>query len=392
MNKKNINSTRIPVYRDVGFELTDSDITGDAFIKERYNEHSPGKFIYSRYRNPTIIDAEEELMKIEGSGWTLLTQSGMSAIDTALSVFQKAGDRRPWLFFSEVYGGTDSYIESVLIERRGVEIHRFDPDGMRYNLKEFDNIVNELKPALVFFEIISNPMLIVAPAREIIDIIHKNNATAIIDNTFATPHLIKPLELGADIVVHSATKYLGGHGNITAGALCGNDEQIMRDAIEYRKYTGHMISPDDAYRINTQMQTFSLRFQRQCDNALTIAEEIDKSDLVKEVYYPGLEKHVTNDVAEELFNGKGFGAIVTFSFEGKDDDHKRQRRDTFIKSVSESIKLVPTLGDSRTILIPVEPIWGDRYTDPGMIRLSVGFEDIGELKSKISLSLNGIQI
>jgi cystathionine beta-lyase/cystathionine gamma-synthase len=153
-----------------------------------------------------------------------------------------------------------------------------------------------------------------------------------------------------------------------------------------------MISPDDAYRINTQMQTFSLRFQRQCDNALTIAKEIDKSDLVKEVYYPGLKKHVTNDVAEELFNGKGFGAIVTFSFEGKDDDHKRRRRDTFIRSVSEFIKLVPTLGDSRTILMPVEPIWGDRYPDPGMIRLSLGFEDIGELKSKISLSLNEIQI
>jgi len=201
---------------------------------------------------------------------------------------------------------------------------------------------------------------------------------------------VKPLEMGADIVVHSATKYLGGHGNITAGALCGNNEQIMKDAIEYRKNVGHMISPDDAYRLNTQMQSFALRFSRQCDNAAAVAAELKKSELIEEVYYPGLESHYTHGIAKEIFSGGGFGAIVTFSFAGKEDKQKRQRRDEFINAVSDYIKLVPTLGDSNTILIPVEPIWGDRYPDPGMIRLSLGFEDTGKILSTIKSSLPGI--
>ncbi|MBN1388172.1 MAG: PLP-dependent transferase [Bacteroidales bacterium] len=390
MKKKLINSTRMPVYRDAGFELTNADITGQAFKKETDNDHWPEHFIYSRYRNPTVIEAEEVLMKFEESRWALLTQSGMSAIDTALSVFQEAGDSRPWLFFSEIYGGTISYIDSVLKNRRGINLHRFYPEGMRYDLDKFKEKMEDLKPSLVFFEIVSNPMLIIAPAREIVDIIHSYDSIAIIDNTFASPYLLKPLGLGADIVIHSATKYLGGHGNITAGALCGNDQQIMKKAIEYRKYVGHMISPDDAYRLNTQMQSFFLRFRRQCDNAVTVAAELEKSELIEKVYYPGLVSHCTHSIAKEIFKKKGYGAIVTFSFKGKENKHKRQRRDEFIRAISDHIKLVPTLGDSNTILMPVEPIWGDRYPDPGMIRLSLGIEDTDEILSVIKSSLAGI--
>ncbi|MBS0010613.1 MAG: PLP-dependent transferase [Bacteroidales bacterium] len=387
MKQKTINSTRMPVYRDAGFELTDSDITREAFRAEAENEHSPHAFIYSRYRNPTVIEAEEMIMQIEGSKWALLTQSGMSAIDTALSVFQEAADTRPWLFFSEIYGGTISYIDSVLIERRGLEIERFYPAGMIWDTAALEKILKSVKPSLVFFETVSNPMLIVAPMKEIIELIHSNGAVAIIDNTFATADLVKPLALGADIVIHSATKYLGGHGNITAGVLCGNSPELMKQAIEYRKYTGHMLSPDDAYRLTTQMQSFSLRFRRQCDNAFALAGELDKSKLIERVYYPGLKSHATYSTAKELFGGKGYGAIVTFDFAGHDDGEKRKRRDAFIGAVSGYVKLVPTLGDSHTILMPVEPIWGDRYPEPGMIRLSTGFEDTGELVSAIRASL-----
>lgn len=387
MKEKKIKSARVPLYRDSGFELTDADITRKAFLSESENEHIPPNFIYSRYRNPTVIDAEREIMKLEGSSWALLTQSGMSAIDTALSVFQSAGDGRPWLFNSEIYGGTDSYINSVLIARRGVSVHRFSPDGMSYNLQEFEKNIKESRPSLVFFEVVSNPMLIVAPVREIIEIIHRNGAVAIIDNTFASPHLIRPLEMGADIVVHSATKYFGGHGNITAGVLCGNDSGIMKKAIDYRKLVGHMLSPDDAYRLKTQVQSFDLRFSRQCDNALSIAHELEKSEAVAKVYYPGLPTHATHSTAKELFRDKAYGAIVTFSFAGEDDEQKRIRRDCFIDAVSPTIKLVPTLGDAHTILMPVEPIWGHRYPDPGMIRLSAGFEDTAFLVEKIRSAL-----
>ncbi len=387
MKDNKIKSARVPVYRDSGFELTDAETTKQAFMAESDNEQIPDNFIYSRYRNPTVIDAEKEIMELEGSKWALLTQSGMSAIDTALSVFQSAADNGPWLFSSEIYGGTDSYIDSVLIARRGVNVQRFSPDGMSYDLDKFEKTIKEIRPSLVFFEVISNPMLIVAPVKEIIGIIHHHGAVAIIDNTFASPHLIKPLEMGADIVIHSATKYLGGHGNITAGVLCGNDSGIMKKAIDYRKLVGHMLSPDDAYRLKTQMQSFALRFKRQCDNARSIAHELEKSEAVAEVYYPGLPAHVTHATAKALFMDKAFGAIVTFSFEGEDDEQKRMRRDSFIDAVSPNIKLVPTLGDAHTILMPVEPIWGHRYPDPGMIRLSAGFEDTEELVERIRYAL-----
>ncbi len=386
--KRTVNSTRMPVYRDAGFELSDAESTSQAFEKESAHDHSPDKYIYSRYRNPTVTEAEEVLMDIEGSSWALLTQSGMSAIDTALSVFQKADDKRPWLFFSEIYGGTNSYIDSVLKARRGINVHRFEPDGMSYKLESLEDKVKELRPAVVFFEVISNPLLIVADVKEIIGIIHKYGAKAVIDNTFATAHLVKPLDYGADIIIHSATKYLGGHGNITAGALCGNDKEIMKELIEYRKFTGHMLSPDDAYRLNTQMQSFSLRFQRQCDNALEIARLLEDSDTVDDVYYPGLESHQTHNLAKDLFSGNGYGAIVTFSFSGNNDDEKRKRRDTFISAASDHIKLVPTLGDSHTILMPVEPVWGYKYPEPGMIRLSVGYEETEVLLGRIKDSLD----
>ena len=114
MKKKKVNSSRIPVYRDAGFELYDALTTEDAFRKETEHAREPDLYIYSRYRNPTVVSAEEEIMKLEGSGWALLTQSGMSAIDTALSIFQFGNKTRPWLFFTEIYGGTISFIESVM--------------------------------------------------------------------------------------------------------------------------------------------------------------------------------------------------------------------------------------------------------------------------------------
>jgi cystathionine beta-lyase/cystathionine gamma-synthase len=387
MKENRIKSERVPIYRDSGFELTDADITRKAFLSESENEHDPGNFIYTRYRNPTVIDAEKEIMEVEGSEWALLTQSGMSAIDTALSIFQSEGDKRPWLFNSEIYGGTESYIDSVLVARRGVSIHRFSPDGMLYDLAGFEDIMKEIRPSLVFFEVLSNPMLIVAPVRKMTDIIHRYGAVAIIDNTFASPFLIKPLEMGADIVVHSATKYLGGHGNITAGVLCGNNNDLMKRAIAYRKLVGHMLSPDDAYRLKTQMQSFALRFSMQCYNAHSIASVLTESELVEKVYYPGLPGHATHTTAKELFRDKAYGAIVTFSFAGADDKEKQIRRDRFIEAVSPFIKLVPTLGDAHTILMPVEPIWGHRYPDPGMIRLSAGFEDTDGLVEKVRSAL-----
>jgi cystathionine beta-lyase/cystathionine gamma-synthase len=391
MKKKEVNSSRMPVYRDAGFELYDALTTADAFRKETEHSREPDLYIYSRYRNPTVVSAEQEIMNLEGCDWALLTQSGMSAIDTALSVFQHGKGTGPWLFFTEIYGGTISFIESVLKYRRGIDIHYFAPENGSYDLAGFEKLISVLMPELVYIETISNPMLIVADIAGLTRIAKHYDTKVIIDNTFATPWLYKPLEAGADIVIHSATKYFSGHGNITAGVICGNDNKIMQSAIEYRKFVGHTLSPDDAYRLQTQVQSFELRFSRQCSNATRLAVFLNETSIIKQVWFPGIKEHPSHVIAEKLFAGKGYGAMITFDFDGKDKDEKRNRRDKFIKLVSEKVKLIPTLGDPHTILMPVEAVWGTKYPEPGMIRLSVGFEEYEELYSTISITLNKLK-
>jgi len=385
-NKK-VNSTRIPVYRDAGFELFDADTASEAFKKETENKRVPDIYIYSRYRNPTVIAAEEEIMKLEGSEWALLTQSGMSAVDVAVSIFQDGKNIRPWLFFNEIYGGTITFAESVLKKRRGLDIHSFSPVNERYDLSALESVIKDLKPQFTYIESISNPMLIVPDTDSVIEIAHKYDSKVIVDNTFATPYLWKPLMSGADIVLHSATKYLSGHGNITAGVVCGNDSELLKTAIEYRKYTGHMLSADDAYRLNTQVRTLKLRFRQQCINASHIAELLSNSERVSRVWYPGLKNHPTHTEAKKLFGDKGFGGMVTVDFAGKNGEEKRRSRDAFIKAVSDKIRVIPSLGDPHTMMLPVESVWGAKYPEPGMIRISAGFEETEELAETITSAL-----
>jgi cystathionine beta-lyase/cystathionine gamma-synthase len=383
MKRKIVNSSRTPVYRDAGFELYNADTTKDAFLKETENEREPDLYIYSRYRNPTVESAEDEIMELEKCGWALLTQSGMSAIDTAVSVFQNGRNSKPWLFFSEIYGGTISYTGSVLAKRRGLGIQSFQPVNERYDPDLFENVLQSVRPEIVYVEAISNPMLIVTDLAYVIKAAHNAGSKVIVDNTFATPLLCRPLELGADLVIHSATKYFSGHGNITAGVVCGNDREIMKSAVEYRKLVGHMLSPDDAYRLTTQIQSFALRFRRQCSNASRLAVALKNLPGVRKVWYPGLEEHATHPEAVKLFAGRGFGGMITFDIDGKSMQEKKKKRDRFITTVSEKIKLIPSLGDSRSILMPVEAVWGAKYPEPGMIRLSAGFEDYSDLESTV---------
>ena len=388
MKRKPVNSSRTPIYRDAGFELFDADTTKDAFTRETENERIPDLYIYSRYRNPTVVAAEEEILNLEGCNWALLTQTGMSAIDTALSVFQKGELTGPWLFFSEIYGGTISFIDSVLRKRRGLQIQSFNPVDEKYDLREFEKIMGKIRPEVVYVEAISNPMLIVTDVEHVVRLAHKYGSKVIVDNTFATPELYKPLEDGADLVIHSATKYFSGHGNITAGVVCGNDTSLMKAAIEYRKFVGHMISPDDAYRLNTQIQTFKLRFREQCSNAARIVRMFNNQAVIRKIWYPGLPDHPTYMEALKLFGDRGFGAMITVDFAGRTEIEKKRNRDGFIKAVSEKIKIIPSLGDPKTILMPVESVWGAKYPEPGMIRLSVGFENYNELEKIILEALD----
>jgi cystathionine beta-lyase/cystathionine gamma-synthase len=385
MNPK---STRTPIYRDTGFHLVDIPTMKKAFNDEPYYTRDPELYIYGRYRNPNVAAAEKMIMELENCQWSILTQSGLSAIDTALSIFQEHGNMRKWLFFSEIYGGTNHYIDNVLVKRRGIDIIRFAPDGEKYSKEKFSALIKEHKPSIVFFEAISNPMLIAIDADAFIKIAKENGATVIVDNTFATPYLWKPLRSGADIVIHSVTKYLAGHGNISAGVLSGNKPEYEKAALEYRKLVGHMLSPDDAARLCDQLKTFELRMEKHCMNAYALASFIKNHKSVEKVLFPGCESHSTHSEAFKLFCGRGYGAIITFDIAGDTNIIKAQRCNRFIELLRDKIPLVPTLGDVDSILMPIEPVWGDKFPFPGMIRLSVGIENTNYLTKTIGDALD----
>lgn len=388
MKIKNVNASHTPLYREAGFNLKNSALTKETFSNELEHPHEPENYIYSRYRNPTVVQVEKQIMKLEESNWALLVETGMAAIDVAVSVFQKGAKTRPWLFFHEIYGGTNSYIDSVLIKRRNIDVHRFYADDGNYDYVKLENLLKEINPEFLYFEAVSNPMLIVADVNKIMALAKKYKTKIIVDNTFGSPFLWKPLADGADLVIHSATKYLSGHGNITAGVVCGNDMNLMKEAIEYRKWAGHFLSPDDAYRLGSQLKSFNLRFKQHCDNALSIASFLENHPKIESVLYPGLASHPTHKEALELFGNKGYGGVITFDINGKSDEDKRVKCNAFIKALEDIIPLIPTLGEADTILLPVEPVWGAKYPLPGVIRLSIGIEEPKVLQETLEFGLS----
>ncbi len=385
---KKVNNFHVPVYRDAGFNLKNTEITACSFESELDHPHEPENYIYGRYRNPTVVAVEKQIAELEESHWSILTSSGMAAIDLALSLFQKGEDTGTWLFFSEIYGGTNSFIDLILTKRRGIDVQRFNSEGGKYNLSKLEQVLDELQPKLIYFEAVSNPMLIVADVHEIIKLAKKRGIKIIIDNTFATPMLWKPLHDGADLVIHSVTKYLAGHGNLTAGVVCGSNSELMKEAIEYRKWAGNIISPDDASRLTDYLKTFKIRFQKHCDNAIKLAEFFEKHPKIEKVHYPGLETHSTYNEACKLFKDKGFGGVICFDLAGENNEEKKKNCDVFIKNLEETVPLVPSLGEADTILLPVEAVWGHKYPFPGMIRLSVGIEEYHVLEEIFEEALN----
>lgn len=381
-------SKRLPIYRNAGFLFDTIDEAAEVFAKEESYPQSADRFSYTRYGSPNVAETELRLAEIEGSSWAVLCASGMAAIDTALSAFQRGAETGAWLFFSELYGGTNDYIDNVLARKRGIDIARFYPTAgqERYDILELEKLLDRLNPALLYFEPITNPLLIVSDGNRIIEMAKERKIAVVVDNTFATPRLWRPLDHGADIVVHSATKYLGGHGNLTAGVACGNSSDIRKAAMLYRKYVGNILSPDDAYRLGAQVQTFELRFERQCENASRLARTIAGHPAVGRVRYPGLETHTTHAEAVHTFGERGFGAMLNIDFQGG-----RAAADAFVKAASKAISYVPTLGDPTTIMLHVSTVWGEeRFPHPGMVRVSVGFEPYDQLESGVLRALDEI--
>lgn len=388
MKQIEASSYRTPIYRDAGFKFDNIADVEQALIDEESDPQSSSRYIYTRFGNPTVRATEAVLAKLEGCKWSLLTASGMAAIDVALSIFQNGSQTGTWLFFSELYGGTNTYIEEVLKEIRGIQVERFKPESEVYDLDKLAEMLEQVKPNLLYFESISNPLLVVPEARQVINLAKEHGAAVIIDNTFGTPYLWHPLEDNADIVVHSATKYLGGHGNLTAGVVCGNDATLKDKALKYRKFVGSVLSPDDAYRLGTQLITFELRFQKHCENALRLAQFLEGHDKISRVLYPGLKTHPTFKQASRLFDEKGYGAMITFDLKGG-----RSSCEAFVDSIRESVAYVPTLGDPNSILLHISTVFGkDNYPSEGMIRFSVGLEPYEQLEDNVREALSKVML
>ena len=208
-----------------------------------------------------------------------------------------------------------------------------------------------------------------------------HGARVVVDNTFATSYLLRPLDAGVDLVVHSATKYLGGHNNILAGAICVNDPDLYARLIMQRTIIGAVLSPDDAGRLKTQMLTFSLRIAQQNATALTVAAFLEKHPAIAKVRYPGLPSHAEYRLAQTMFGQRGFGAMITFDLARGEEGSGR-----FVDDLSPDIPHIGSLGDVTTSFLHIRACFGEEFS-PSTIRLSVGIEPADEIISSLEQAL-----
>ncbi len=363
--------------RTIGFPLGGVEETKTAFTMPLGSR----LYSYARRENPTVTDCERTVAEIETADWCLLTTCGMAAINVALSIFNDPDDRRPWLFPADAYSGTKDYATDVLRNQRGVNIRFADPSGPDSTTANLISAIQDEPPAMVFVEPVSNPILDIVDVPAVVEAAKNQGARVVVDNTFATPYLFHPLDVGADLVVHSATKYLGGHNNILAGAICGKDPDLYARLITHRNTIGSVLSPDDAGRLKSQLATFSLRVARQNATAMEIAEYLDNHPAIAKVRYPGLLSHADHSLAQKMFDQRGFGAMITFDLALSEEGCRR-----FVEELSSDIPHIGSLGDVTTSFLHVKACFGEGY-EPTTIRLSVGIEPAEQIISSLEHAL-----
>lgn len=370
------------INRTVGFRLGGVEETENAFTAPL----GGGLYSYARRENPTVADCERSIAEIEMAEWCLLVTSGMAAINVALSIFNDPDDHRPWLFPADVYSGTKQYAVEVLQNQRGVNTQFADPAGASSTTSNLIRTIENEPPALVFIEPISNPCLDIIDISAVVERAHHHGARVVVDNTFATSYLFHPFDVGADLVVHSATKYLAGHNNILAGAICVNDSDLHAQLILHRNTIGAVLSPDDAGRLKTQQLTFSLRLARQNATAMKVAEFLDGHPSIEKVRYPGLPSHPDYGLAQTMFKHRGFGAMITFDLKGSEEGSSR-----FVDELSVDIPHIGSLGDVTSSFLHVKACFGGEY-EPTTIRLSIGIESAEQIMGWLNSALDNAAV
>jgi len=338
---------------------------------------SPGvplaEYEYSRAANPTRTALEQALASIENGVRGLAFASGLAATDSVMKLL-KPGDEV--IAMDDLYGGTYRMFARIYQEY-GIKFHFVDMT----NYEKFQSLINE-NTKLVWVETPTNPLMKLADIAEIAKITKKHKLLFAVDNTFATPYLQKPLDLGADIVMHSATKYLGGHSDVIAGALIVKDE-ALGEKLHFAQFaTGGTLGPMDSYLVLRGIKTLHLRVQRHCENGAKVAEYLVNHPKVEKVYYPGLENSPNHDIAKKQMIG-GFGGMVSFTFKsGAKADAIKMLEKVKVFTLAESLGGVESLANHPALMthasIPEEKRKEIGITDD-LVRLSVGVEDISDL-------------
>lgn len=337
-------------------------------------------FEYSRTGNPTRQALENNLAAIEGGKYGACFGSGLAAIDAVVKMLNP-GDEV--ISTNDLYGG--SYrIFTTIFEKYGIKFHFV-------NMLDVQNIEEKIndKTKLIWTETPTNPMLNIIDVKKVCDLAHENNIMVGVDNTFATPYLQNPLALGADVVMHSVTKYLGGHSDVIMGALVTNDDKIAEEIYRIQNSSGAVCGPMDSFLVLRGIKTLHLRMQRHCENGEKIAHFLNDHPLIDTVYWPGLKSHTNHEVAKSQM--KDFGGMISFNLVGDDlEMAKKVVSKTELFTLAESLGGVESLiGHPSTMThasIPREERMKSGVVD-SLIRLSVGIEDIEDLINDLKNAL-----
>jgi methionine-gamma-lyase len=354
----------VPICRTANFTFS-----GTAEMK-RWAEGKSSAYIYTRYGNPTLAVAEAKLAALEGAEAAIVTASGMAAISSSLLAVLKAGDEV--ISSRQTYGGTYRLMRDNF-PRLGIVVRHVEAD-----LAGIERLVNPRTRAL-YIESPTNPTLRLVDLRKAITFAKEWDLITLMDNTFASPVLQKPIELGFDIVVHSATKYLSGHSDIIAGAAAGKRSLIAEVRHNIINLGGSM-DPEAAYLLIRGMKTLQVRVERQCKSAMAVAKFLDRHPRVARVHYPGLPSHPDHALARRQM--KGFGGMLAFDMKGGLQAARR-----FCDRVRIFL-LAASLGGVESLV--VLPIFTSHYNmslaelraasvGPGTVRVSVGLEDPDDL-------------
>lgn len=363
------------LYLTSGFTYSSAQEALDSFTDE--TDH----FLYSRFHNPTVAMFEKRLAAIEGAEHCVATGSGMSAMFASLACLVKAGDH---VVASAAMFSSCHVVITEILPKWGVTY-----ELVKANDKAAWEKALSRPTKAVFIETPSNPLLEIVDIRFVSDLAHKVGATVIVDNVMASPVLQKPLELGADVVMYSATKHIDGQGRVLAGALLGSFSYIYEKLIPFVRHTGPTISPFSAWVLVKSLETMEMRVMRMAENAQAIAEFLEGRKEIKSIRYPGLASHPDSAVIKKQM--KAGGTTIGIEFAGS-------QKDAF--KFMDSLKVVDisnNLGDSKSLITHpastthrrLSPdVQAEMGITPSVVRLSVGLEHIDDLLKDITQALN----